>query len=542
MIWRIALPGCMLSMAVALFASPSSIVSLAEWATWVLGVTLLGCWLVDSLELVELLTRRRRSSAASVQSAAMQPFVSLHVPICSEPPDVVAKTLLALSDLRYAAYEVIVVDNNTEDERLWRPISHLCRDLGPHFRFYHLPCWPGFKAGALNFALRQSSPEATVIGVVDSDYIVDCDYLADLVSYFGDSRIGFVQTPQNYRDWHTECFGRMCYWEYWQFFAVGMMVRNEYNAILMHGTMNLVRKRALLDVGEWAEWCLTEDSELGLRILSAHYHSVYVPRTYGRGLVPFSYDAFRRQRRRWVMGGAQILVWHWRLFLPWGGVSRGLSTAQKLRYLQGWMHWIGAAAIVLAMPMAVALSLAALVGLARVETLACLSVGIVSTFLYVIARATLVYRFHLLRSWRETMGTTLMICGLVSTIGRAWLAGLLPVVRPFHRTPKEPLVTAGWITEVRLELLVGASLLLLGSADVVWFGPAGLAAAAGLWTCAALLLATVWTAYVAADEAGSGAAVAARVPRAMLPAAGLDKDARAAVTGGRRQQRRDCTD
>ena len=103
-------------------------------------------------------------------------------------------------------------------------------------------------------------------------------------------------------------------------------------------------------------------------------------------------------------------------------------------------------------------------------------------------------------------------------------------------------MTAGWITEVRLELLVGASLLLLGSADVVWFGPAGLAAAAGLWTCAALLLATVWTAYVAADEAGSGAAVAARVPRAMLPAAGLDKDARAAVTGGRRQQRRDCTD
>jgi len=515
MSWWIALPGCALS--------------LAEWATWVLGVTLLGCWIVDSLELVELLGRRRVSSVASVQTTASQPFVSLHVPICAEPPDVVTKTLLALHDLKYEAYEVIVVDNNTKDERLWRPISHLCRDLGPHFRFYHLPHWPGFKAGALNFALRQSSSQATVVGVVDSDYIVDRDYVADLVSYFGDSRIGFVQTPQDYRDWHSTYFWKMCYWEYWQFFAVGMMIRNKCNAILMHGTMNLVRKQALLDVGGWAEWCLTEDSELGLRILSACYRGVYVPRTYGRGLIPFTYEAFRRQRRRWVMGGAQILVRHWRLFLPWSGDGRGLNTAQKLRYLQGWMHWIGAAAIVSAMPVAIALNLAALAGLARLETLTCLSVGIVTTFLYVIARATLVYRFHLARPWRDTMGAALAICGLVSTIGRAWLAGLLPVVRPFHRTPKEPRVTAGWTVEVRPELLAGTSLFLLGSADIVRFGPAGLPAVAGLWTCAAFLLATVWTAYVAAGETGPAAA------------AELDSDARAGVTGGRRQQRRNCT-
>src|SRR5439155_7776000 len=78
------------------------------------------------------------------------PKVSLHVPICSEPPDVVIATLEALARIEYPNFEVLVIDNNTPNEWLWHPVEHWCR-ADARFRFFHLESCPGAKAGALNF-------------------------------------------------------------------------------------------------------------------------------------------------------------------------------------------------------------------------------------------------------------------------------------------------------------------------------------------------------------------------------------------------------
>ena len=75
-----------------------------------------------------------------------------------------------------------------------------------------------------------------------------------------------MQAPQDYRDAHEDLFKRMCFWEYAGFFHLGMKTRDEKNAIIQHGTMALIRKSALIDVGGWGEWCITEDAELGLRL------------------------------------------------------------------------------------------------------------------------------------------------------------------------------------------------------------------------------------------------------------------------------------
>src|SRR5579863_2254482 len=286
---------------------------------WVAGALLVACALAEAIELIELLRFGLKSVTPAAPLGVRRPFVSFHVPICSEPPDVVTKTLRALSRLDYENFEVLVVDNNTGDPRLWQPVEALCRELGPRFRFFHLPVWPGFKAGALNFALTDTAPEAELIGVVDADYEIAPPYLAEIIGHFEDPGVAFVQTPQDYRNGEGERFFRACYWEYWQVFAVSMVLRNRRNAILMHGTMSLVRKDALTVAGGWAEWCLTEDSELGLRILAEGYRGLYVPKTYGRGLVPFSDRDYKRQRRRWVIGGAQQLRRHFRLFWPGRG-------------------------------------------------------------------------------------------------------------------------------------------------------------------------------------------------------------------------------
>ena len=52
--------------------------------------------------------------------------------------------------------------------------------------------------------------------------------------------------------------------------------------------MTLVRRDALEQIGGWAEWCITEDAELGLRMFEHGYEAQYLPKSYGRGLIPES--------------------------------------------------------------------------------------------------------------------------------------------------------------------------------------------------------------------------------------------------------------
>src|SRR5579875_2373281 len=104
---------------------------------------------------------RRRVTAATRMDVPDRdlPMVSLHVPAHNEPPDMVIDTLRSLLRLDYPRYEVVLIDDNTDDEKLWRPVEAWCRRHG--VKFAHLENWPGYKSGALNYALRtMTSPDA----------------------------------------------------------------------------------------------------------------------------------------------------------------------------------------------------------------------------------------------------------------------------------------------------------------------------------------------------------------------------------------------
>ncbi|MCP4206327.1 MAG: glycosyltransferase [Shimia sp.] len=460
------------------------------WLGWLFGLALLLLVAVEAFEVIELFVDRRRETFVQQPPSFYKPFVSLHVPIHAEPPDVVKRTLRALQALQYDRIEVLVIDNNTEDEALWRPIERFCQELGPRFRFFRLPRWPGYKAGALNFALANTSPDASVIGVVDSDYEVDTDFLAALVGHFAKSSVGFVQAPQNYRDWESRPFFRMSYWEYWQFFAVSMHLRNRRNAILMHGTMVMVRKSALREVGGWAEWCLTEDSELGLRLLAAGYHGVYCGKTYGRGLVPFSYRAYWRQRQRWVTGGVQTLRRHWPLFLPW---RRSLTAAQKFHYLQGWAPWLRDGIIVASLPLIIVLSVFSL-GLEDTPgAVLPLASAVLALVVYLGVRQIIIYRLYLKRPWADGFCAGAAIFGLVPHVGVAWLRGWLQTCHDFHRTPKEPEPRSLRMTRFPIELVLGFAMAVLALGILFQFGTEGVRAAAGLGSSAVLCLSSEFT-------------------------------------------------
>ncbi|HEX6549253.1 MAG TPA: glycosyltransferase [Gammaproteobacteria bacterium] len=381
------------------------------------------------------ITMRRRQFEPVVMDDPALPLVSIHVPAYNEPPDMLIRTLDALAALDYPKYEVLVIDNNTPDEQTWRPVAAHCEKLGSRFRFFHVAPLAGFKAGALNFALRNTAAEAEVIAVIDSDYEVERRWLRDLVPLFNESNIAIVQAPQDYRDGEENAFKAMCYAEYRGFFYIGMITRNERNAIIQHGTMTMIRRSVLAQVSGWAEWSITEDAELGLRVFESGLEAAYIPRSYGRGLMPDTFLDYKKQRFRWAYGAIQILKHHAdQLF----GFNSPLTPGQRYHFLAGWLPWLADGLNLLFNIAAMSWSLAMINYPQKIDPpLMIFSALPLTLFTFKIAKLVHLYRTRVGANLRQTLAAALAGLALTHTIGIAVVSGFVTRSKPFFRTPKQ---------------------------------------------------------------------------------------------------------
>ena len=480
------------------------------WGSLAAGQALLLFLLMaDSFELAEVVfgveKRRHPLIVPAVPGAAM-PKVSIHLPICNEPPHMVRQTLDALARLDYADYEVLVIDNNTMDPALWEPVADHCARLGPKFRFFHLGKWPGFKAGALNFGLKQTAPDAEIIASLDSDYIVEPDWLRCMVPQFANPAVGFVQSPQDYRDNDGSFFKRLMFWEYAGFFQLGMVTRNERNAIIQHGTMSLIRRSAIEGSGNWAEWTITEDAELGLRLFREGWEAVYSPRSFGRGVMPDDFAAFRKQRFRWAYGAMQIIRGHaGAMFNPF---NRDLTLGQRWHFVTGWLPWIGDALGLAFLVMGLLWSVLLIAAPMRFEfPIVLFMLPSIGLFFFKIAQIFALYGAKVPCGFRDRLGAAVAGLALSHTIGKAVWKGLFIRSAPFLVTPKmenAPALVQGLVMAREELVLLG-----LSWAAMIGVGVAHHLATieATLW-CVVLLtqslpyLAAVVVAVVAAFPAG----------------------------------------
>jgi cellulose synthase/poly-beta-1,6-N-acetylglucosamine synthase-like glycosyltransferase len=396
-------------------------------------------------EMVDVLARwdwhRRGEIGREIEAGATRrsgPFVSLHVPTHNEPPDLVIETLSRLLELEYDDFEVLVVDNNTDDPELWRPVERFCRS---HERlgFFHLEDWPGYKSGALNFALEKVDPRTQLVGVVDADYHVDPDFLSRCVPLFADEDLAFVQTPQDYRDWEVDPYFRRLYHSYAYFFDVSQRSRNERNGAIFGGTMGLISRDALVEVGGWDEWCITEDAELSLRLLQAGWSGLHVDHSFGRGIMPLTFEALKRQRFRWCFGGVQLLRLHWRALLPGRRTeSNELTLGQRWAYLAGGLQWFGdlAGLFFTAFLLVGALDVFVGDGLVVRRFSAPLLISVVSLVVLGWVRSVALLRRTAGTGWRDALGALGLWLALGWVVAQASVRGALAREGAFLRTPK----------------------------------------------------------------------------------------------------------
>jgi len=411
----------------------------------------------------------RRRAAPQVSPSTKDsdlPMISLHVPAHNEPPDMVIDTLRALVRLDYPRYEVIVIDDNTDDEALWRPVQQWCARHG--VKFAHLENWPGYKSGALNYALRHlTDPRAELIGVVDSDYQIEPGFLRSCAPAFADPWIGFVQAPQDYRGWQGAAYYRRLYYSYKYFFAISQPSRNEHDGAIFAGTMGLIRRVALDELGGWDEWCITEDAEMSLRLLRAGWSGQHLDQSWGHGIMPLTFEALKGQRYRWCFGGIQILRRHWRSLIP-GRTSKHnhLSTAQRWAYLSGAIQWYGdlLGLVFFVFLLAGAANLTTGDGQTFRKLTPFLLTTVPVLFALGLARAVALLRRGTGATWREAVGALFIWQSTSLVVAKASVLGLFARKAAFLRTPKTS-EHAKWWQALRANWAESA-LALLGAAGI----------------------------------------------------------------------------
>jgi exo-beta-1,3-glucanase (GH17 family)/cellulose synthase/poly-beta-1,6-N-acetylglucosamine synthase-like glycosyltransferase len=405
-----------------------------------LGVALLIPLVVISLSRIEEVAaiafgRKPRGLLAGGLTApdGFAPKVSVHIPACREAPEMLKLTLDAVARLDYPNFECVLVINNTPDPAMWRPVEEHCAGLGERFRFVRADEMPGFKAGALRLALSHTAADAEIIAVIDADYVVDPGWLRDLVPAFADPSVGLIQAPQDHRDGKRSVMHHAMNGEYAGFFDVGMIQRNENNAIIVHGTMCLIRRATLEDAGGWSSDTIVEDTDLGLSILERGWRALYTNRRYGWGLLPDTYESYRKQRHRWAYGGAQIVKKHWRYFLPGTNL---LTKEQRRDFAVGWLNWLGAESVgvLVALFNLIWVPIVAFVGIAIPDKV--LTIPIVAVFLLSVLHFAAGYRLRVSIPLGQTIGAMFAAMSMQWTVAKAVGDGVIRSHLPFVRTAK----------------------------------------------------------------------------------------------------------
>ena len=392
---------------------------------------------------------------------------------------------------------VLIADDST-DAAAAAALEAMCRERG--FAYVHRAQRKGFKAGALNNALRRTPDDVEVIAVLDADYQVKPEFLRETVGFFIDPNLGFLQTPQDYRNMHQSFLTQQYYYADAYFYRAILPSRNEENTIIFCGTMGIIRRTALENVGGWGEQYICEDAEISVRVLEKGYDSMYVNKTYGRGLIPATYDAYKKQHTRWSFGCVKVL----KHYAGKTMFSR-MSIRQKLDFILGNLHWFDGVFTFLIAATLVALSLGDAVGQRPIthheRDIALLAFVPLFLLLDGILRLHGALRAALRVTPMDTVRTLGMWCSIKFATSFAAVKSLLGAKMPFVRTPKgdnsnltRRAALARALNLTRLESFMVA-LLLASSAAA--FRTAALIGDPGAPGFVGRLLLGVWCAYYA---------------------------------------------
>lgn len=214
-----------------------------------------------------------------------------------EPFDMLEETLMAIQNITYP-HTAWCCDEADDPE-----VKQLCRRLGVKHVTRTIKI--NAKAGNINNALQQATGELCVI--LDPDHIPAPFFLDEVVAYFDDPSVGFVQIVQAYYNQKESLVAKGAAQQTYQFYGPMMMAMHSYGTVQAIGANCTFRRAALDSIGGHASG-LSEDMHTAMQLHAKGWRSVYVPAILSRGLVPATMSSYYKQQLKWSRGTWELLV------------------------------------------------------------------------------------------------------------------------------------------------------------------------------------------------------------------------------------------
>jgi cellulose synthase/poly-beta-1,6-N-acetylglucosamine synthase-like glycosyltransferase len=295
------------------------------------------------------------------------PFVSVHVAAYNEKR-VIERLLQALAQLEYPEYEVVLVDDSTDESlqilQRWRTV--------PRFKILHRTSRAGYKGGALQEALKVMDPRTEYVVVFDADSLPFPDSIERLLPLFYrvsdgtsskrfEAAFGRTEPPsepgqikrraevaavQSYQwhvlnkseSWLTEAVRA----EYAGSYMIERPFQDAIGSLKMiAGTAYMIRADVLRQVG-WGT-SITEDWELTLKLYSRGYKVIYTPWAETPAECVSTFARLARQRMRWAEGHTHNVRRHFLSIMR----SPFVTAIEKLEFLYDSTYYLQAALFVI---------------------------------------------------------------------------------------------------------------------------------------------------------------------------------------------------
>ncbi|MFF8287734.1 glycosyltransferase family 2 protein [Streptomyces sp. NPDC016309] len=243
-------------------------------------------------------------------------FLTTYVP-GKEPLSMVRATLEGAVRVTHDGRLDVWLLDEGDDERA----KALCRELGVrHFTRAGVPAWnrptgahkARTKHGNYNAWLAMHGDDYDFFASVDTDHVPLPNFLERTLGFFRDPDVAFVVGPQVYGN-YTSPVTKAAESQQFLFHALIQRAGNRYHAPMFVGTNNVVRVRALKQIGGLYD-SITEDMATGFELhrtanpRTGHlWRSVYTPDVLAVGEGPASWTDFFTQQLRWSRGTYETL-------------------------------------------------------------------------------------------------------------------------------------------------------------------------------------------------------------------------------------------
>lgn len=252
-------------------------------------------------------------------------YFSILIPARNEGK-IIGTTLERVLNLNYPPelFEVVVINDGSTDEteRVVRNLQH----EHPGLKLINVQPLNGgrgkssaLNAGFADFLLTWRGIEIKprnrwIIGVFDSDADPKSDILKKVSFQFNDSAVGGVQTLVRIKNAKVSFLAKLQDIEFLAFARVIQFARTNFaGSVALGGNGQFVRASALdtvaLEYQEqyWNNVSLTEDLDLGVRLLTNQWKNVYIDNTDVSQEGTETLLTMFRQRERWAWGTLQTL-------------------------------------------------------------------------------------------------------------------------------------------------------------------------------------------------------------------------------------------